>query len=197
MTFNVYYTERTQLDSSFLNRAWYDKPYQNLTLELHGVVYRYDLVPSGVFGGLVFSDSPGTYYRNNIQGVYHGRRLGPVADLREVLADDFNAVKVQEKTEPVRVQLHDVQAVEPTHVAVVTDPKTLTKLPLNKDVVFVSGVSDYTVHFTVEDTFGTSSDLRTHTLKADSVDNAVDKMFELADLLDQDIEVKGVYVSFE
>lgn len=199
MTFKVYYTERAQPNSSFVKRAWYDADYGTLTLELSGSVYSYQDVRASEYNSLVTADSPGTYYRENLQGRKSGHRLGPVADLQEEVnvrenVADYSAVKVWEKTEPVQIFQDTLKEADGN------DLLNTSRVRLNHDLgvlVDSSEEHNHTVYFTVYDIDGDQSAEREHTLKAKSVDNAIEKMFDLAELLDQDIDVKGVLVRFE
>lgn len=198
MTFNVYYSDRAQPDSSFINRAWYDDDSRVLSLELSGSIYKYEQVPSHVYHDLVEAYSPGTYYRQNIQGGnYSGRRLGPVTDLREVEVGkggfaNYDNVKVQDKTDPVQVFTSgNVTVKSDGALSVARVPLSVPAQKSNAPVEF-----DYTLHFVVL-VNGEEGSERSHTLKASNFDEAIEQMFGLADLLDQDIVLKGASVRFD
>lgn len=194
MTFNVYYSDRAQPDSSFINRAWYDDDSRVLSLELSGSIYKYEQVPSHVYHDLVDAYSPGTYYRQNIQGGgYSGRRLGPVTDLREIEVGKDGNYKVQDKTDPVQVFTNG-------NVTVKSDGAlSVARVPLSVPAQKSDGPVefDYTLHFVVLADDGEEGSERSHTLKASNLDEAIEQMFGLADLLDQDIVLKGASVRFD
>jgi hypothetical protein len=190
MTFNVYYTERAQPTSSLVKRAWYDSNSQRLALELHGSVYEYTGVPEWVYQSLVLAVSPGRYYGDKIKPNYGpGSRLGPVSDLREIASTGRFATVPAVRADAGYAPVFDLDAKRVQ--TGVTPQLSLTKDVDTKPVGKVE--YDHTVYFVLED----GSDERAHTFKATSLDDAVEKMFDLADLLDQDIEVKGVLVRFE
>lgn len=182
MTYNVYYTDRAQPDSSFVNRAWYDNTKSDLYVELHGSVYQYRNVPEFVFDELVAAESPGNYYSNYVKGRYHpGSRLGSISELREMRAlpnvqDVTKAeVRTSEGFAPV-VSLRNqplVQAETPS-LSLVKDVPTTVK----------SDARRYEFVFLLES--DETDTERTHTVYAESEDAALDELFELADKFDQD-----------
>lgn len=194
MTFNVYYSDRAQPDSSFINRAWYDDDSRVLSLELSGSIYKYEQVPSHVYHDLVDAYSPGTYYRQNIQGGgYSGRRLGPVTDLREIEVGKDGNYKVQEKTDPVQVFTNGNLTVKSDGAL------SVARVPLAAPVQAKTDGPvdfDYTLHFVLSDGSNESAE-RSHTLKASNFDEAIEQMFGLAELLNQKIVLKGASVRFD
>ncbi len=62
---------RTPLRSSALRQVDYDPDSEQMTLHFpNGRSATYSSVPSSVYDGLVNSDSPGTYFNQNIKGNY-------------------------------------------------------------------------------------------------------------------------------
>ncbi len=181
MTFNVYYTNRAQPNSSFVNRAWYDSTKQDLYVELQGSVYQYRNVPENAFNHLVEAPSPGRYYQDAIKGKFHpGSRLGPVADLREMRA--FPAV--QDVTTARKSQ--GFASLSNVYVGPQRTPET-PQLSLVKDVPTKVQSDERRYDFVfIIDSDETATE-RKHTIKAASEDAALDQLFELGDLLDQDI----------
>lgn len=206
MTFQVFYTDRAQPNSSFVKRAWYDNDYRNLYLELSGSVYAYHNIKAGEYVDLVTADSPGAYYREHIQGQRDGIRLGPVSDILEqkVNAYDGNVIPVLDTSKAAQVFPNGDVSFPNASVSgnAVDEPDLLNtvRVPLNKDVVVPVSDNveyDHTVYFTLHDGEKETVEEREHVLSAASVDDAIDKMFALAELLDQNIAVKGVLVRFE
>jgi len=186
MTFNVYYTGRAQLDSSFVNRAWYDRDTHTLTLELNNSVYQYAEVPAYVYDSLVYAPSAGTYYRQNISGLFAGGRLGPVTDMvqidRKAVLPPF-AVRQGEQVVPAAIAKVDLTKVQ--------------KIPLPAVGTQVGPqVFDYTLHFSLSDG-DQESEERSHTLKAASLDDAIEDLFDLADTLGRTLTLKGASVRFD
>lgn len=63
--------ERTPLLSSMLKQAEYNDELRELTVWfVSGQPYTFSGVPQHVFAGLRDADSPGSYYHQNIKGVY-------------------------------------------------------------------------------------------------------------------------------
>lgn len=213
MTFQVFYTDRAQPNSSFVKRAWYDNDYRNLYLELSGSVYVYHNIKAGEYVDLVTADSPGTYYREHIQGQRDGIRLGPVSDILEQKVNAFIDAFVAVDTSKAARVFPNGEFSTATNGGVsfpnlvvggnaVDEPDLLNtaRVPLNKDVVVPVSDNveyDHTVYFTLHDGEKETVEEREHVLSAASVDDAIDKMFALAELLDQNIAVKGVLVRFE
>lgn len=181
--FNVYYTDRAWPDSEFVDRVWYDSTKSDLYLELHGAVYQYRNVPGSVFQTLINAESPGRYYTYNVKGKYNpGSRLGSVSDLREMRAP----INVQDVTKAEVRTAEGFAPVVSLRSQPLVDVPTLS-LSLVKDVPEQVKSEDrrYDFVFTIEsDSTGTE---RKHSLTASSEDEALDKLFELGDLLDQDI----------
>lgn len=196
MTFNVYYTDRAQPDSSFINRVWYDAKSSRLALELHGDVYEYNNVPPFVYRELVEAESAGTYYRTKVRSQYGpGSNLGSTLGMREMKVDVDLTKTFRDPGHPnLRLLLDSDGPLKFADGGTFAKDGTVTlpHLSLVQDTTDMVEY-DHTVYFTVAQ----SDDEKTHTLKAASMDAALDAMFDLADKLDQDIEVKGVLVRFE
>jgi hypothetical protein len=204
MTFNVYYTDRAELDSTFVNRAWYDGTRNRLALDLNGVVYEYYDVQPATYHDLVNAPSAGTFYRKNIQGARHGQRLGEGWDVNEVQRDavfvpDYSAVKVQDKTAPVQLSAQDGSwSVQSDGQAQFLNIARVPLAGYSVDKKADAPVTfDYTIHFVILTQDNVESKERSHSLKASSLDEALEEMFALADLLDQDIVLKGASVRFD
>ena len=68
--------DSVQLQSSMLGSASYSDAEQTLDLVLvDGTVYKYWLVPRGVFEGLAVAPSPGQYFWSAIRNRYPYRRI--------------------------------------------------------------------------------------------------------------------------
>jgi hypothetical protein len=213
MTFNVYYTDHTDLDSSFVDQAWYDDTRNRLTLDLNGVVYEYYDVQKATYTDLVTAPSAGTFYRKNIQGVRHGQRLGYEWEANEVATSRTATQPVVDVTKAEEVHFHNGGYIRRDGSAsfpnvkvgeVVVAEKDLTKVekfPLaTESASFFSDEPvkyNYTVQFVVLTDDDEESDERSHTLTASSLDDAIEDMLELAYLLDQDIVLKGASVRFD
>jgi hypothetical protein len=207
MTFNVYYTHHADLDSSFVDEAWYDDTRNRLVLNLNGTVYEYYDVQKAVYDDLVSAPSAGSFYRKNIQGARKGNRLGYEWEAREV-----------EQTKPSEVRFHNGGVIRSDGYAefpsvskvgeiavkasavtpgVLTDATKIGKLSLAKDVEKkVADTFEYTLQFVIEGDDG-DSDERSHTLKAANLDEAIESFLDLASLLDQAVRLKGASVRFE
>jgi hypothetical protein len=217
MTFNVHYTHHADLDSSFVDEAWYDDTRHRLVLNLNGVIYEYYDVQKAVYDDLVSAPSAGTFYRKNIQGARKGNRLGYEWEVREVEAERVTT-QVTNTFNPNEVHFHNggvirrdgyaefpsiskvgevavkASAVTP---GVLTDATKIGKLSLAKDVEKkVADTFDYTLQFVIEGDEG-DSDERSHTLKAANLDEAIESFLDLANLLDQAVRLKGASVRFE
>lgn len=195
MTFNVYYTDRAELDSTFVEHAWYDNTRNRLALQLNDVVYEYYDVQKATYQDLISAPSAGTFYRRNIQGARHGQRLGNSWEVTEVAVSDYSNVKVQDKTDPVRV----FATTDGSVVADSSGALNIARVPLAVYAEKKDGPVkfDYTLQFVVLAEDEAEGDEREHTLQASSLDEAVEEMFALADLLDQDIVLKGASVRFD
>ena len=195
--FNVYYTDRAQLDSAFIERVWYDNRDGELSIEMNGLVYSYDNVPSHTYEDFVRAESAGRFYRDYIQGTLRGRRRGPVSDLVAVGVDKhLGSVEVR-NVETANVvnwaqPAQEVQKSGASTLAYQTTPLKQGFLPLNKDVV-VNTAYEHTLFFTVDD----NSEERKYVVKANSMDDAIENFFNLVKALDVDVELKGVLVRFE
>jgi len=194
MTVNVDYTKRALLDSTAIDRAWYNEDSQELFLELHGVIYRYDNVKDWEYNALTTTASAGSYYRNYIRGHHHGDRLGPVSDLVE-----RNTKVVTANTARTRVGLGDLNFYpgQPEKKQVVQGLAIGVKphLPLTKDAPTKESRGEYA--HTMEFTVGNDTTEKTHVVFADSMDDAIEDFFELVAKLGQTVTLKGVHVRFE
>lgn len=217
MTFTVYYTDRAQPDSEFIERAWYNENTKVLTLELHGVVYAYESVRPWQYQNLVNASSPGTYYRQNIKGnhEHRGQRLGPVSDLIQVsVAGLAQSVKTPDEVRfgnggvirrdgyahfPLFKADENVISAQDVVPNVVVDATKVAKYSLatNDAAVKAPDTYDYTLQFVLVDNNVEQSQERSHTLKAASLDDAITEMINLADLLGQEIILKGASVRFD
>jgi hypothetical protein len=73
------YTDKTDLDSSWLKAAYYNTVTGELAVEMsNGSSYAYTNVPSKIFAGIRQSISAGSYYNRNIQGQYTNAYGGSV-----------------------------------------------------------------------------------------------------------------------
>lgn len=189
MTFNVYYTERAQPNSSFVDRAWYDDTRSRLSLELHGQVYEYDSVHYATYDSLIHAASPGSYYREHIKGVNHGRYLGPVANMVEVKTS-------HDVPEPVSVGAFNPNSVRFHNGYQPLPVQSQKKFSLAQSNDKLPEKLDYTLHFVLED-HNSVSDERSHTLQATSLDDAIDQFLDLVGKLNQNVVLKGASVRFE
>lgn len=188
MTFTINYTNVVQPDSEAVDRAFYNDRTNDLFLELHGVVYQYSNVLPAHYNNLVNAASVGTYFRNVIRPHYSpARRLGPIAEARLSAVGEATAVQQIHPVVEPEVQLSGVSA--PVSVPPV-------RLNLNKDVTQKTPVhhDDYTFFFTING--NESAGEKEHTVKAKSLDDALEDVFDFAGLLGVELSVKRVLISF-
>ena len=209
MTFNLHFTHHADLDSSFVDEAWYDATRNRLTLNLNGTVYEYFDVQKATYDDLVSEPSAGTFYRKNIQGARHGNRLGYEWEAREVgRADQSEEVRFNDggflrrdgyasfpNLQEQRESVIEAKTVVP---GTLTDLTKIGKVSLAKDAPTKASPEtfDYTLQFVIEGDDG-DSDERSHTLNAANLDEAIDTFLDLANLLDQAVRLKGASVRFE
>jgi hypothetical protein len=170
----INYTRSTQPTSDAVDRAWYNDDTKELFLELHGVVYKYSDVPSHIYNDFLDAASKGGFYRSTIRNYGPAIRIG----------SDFVAKRIDNAT---------VKTVQPIQGTVHVAP--LPKLSLNKDVQPKAADGRYEHHFTF--TVAGVEGVRKHIVKADGMDAAINELFEVAALFNQDITLKSVTVNFE
>jgi hypothetical protein len=180
MTFTVRFTNRAWPDSEVVDRVWYDNTAEDLYVELHGYVYKYPNVPERVYEEFVNAGSVGRFYGNSIKGKYRpASRLGPVSDLAEVRV----LAKATKVEAPNTADLNRLTVSQARAVVTGTPQLSLTKDVPAKHVGQVENAYEFT--FVLEGDENKAQ--RKHTLKASSEDEALDELFELGRLLDQDI----------
>jgi hypothetical protein len=179
----ILYTHKATPNSTAVEQVWYNYNTKELYLDLHNVVYRYSHVPVSVYNNLLNADSKGQYYRDKIRNYGPAARLGPAINLGKRVDPAPVAFRTEE-VKPVRLS--------GTSFTLPSTTKTLTpQLSLAKDV----SNSDYVHEFTF--VIAGSEDRKQHTVKASSMDDAVERMFEFASLFNTDIVLKAVTVYFE
>jgi hypothetical protein len=182
----ILYTHKATPHSTAVEQVWYNYNTKELYLDLHNVVYRYSHVPVSVYNNLLNADSKGQYYRDEIRNYGPAARLGPAINLGTRVDNSPVAFRTEDDTEQFRVFRSGATATTST-------AKTLTpQLSLAKDVDNSGYAHEFT--FVIN---GSDEDRKQHTVKASSMDDAVERMFEFASLFNTDIVLKAVTVYFE
>ncbi len=79
MSVNFVYTSESDLDSSWLNRAYYNSDTREMAVVTRDLdSYIYEDVEYARFEDLVKVKSPGSYYNRFIRGLYTNKYLSPV-----------------------------------------------------------------------------------------------------------------------
>jgi len=179
------FTETHDVDSSAVDTLSYNENTQELVVDWHNDLYKYDGVSKERFDKVLNASSVGreaqSIKREFGPGEYLGR-FGNVAFMPEKV----KATSVGDEPAPVESQEQTPEGTETAEVA-------SDYFPLTVGRVEVGSYYTYTVDF--EDENGIDKD---YTPKGvSSVDEAVQAVEEIADMLDKDFTIKGVYVSFE
>lgn len=194
MTETLKYTRKASPDSEAVDQAWYDDEDHNLYLELHGTVYKYANVPAHAYEDLVSASSAGQFYQRSIRPYY-----GPAVNL----GSSRYLTKVTRlglrTNEPVKsVFTYQVEQVQDTKVQASGTSKQVADgnvyLSLKKVAPAVpSGGYDHHFTFTVAGVEG----VKTHSVKAEGMDQAIEQLFALGKTFNQDITLKSVTVNFD
>ena len=202
MTEIKYTTAHEELDSSLVWDVWYDAETRKAYVNLETVVYAYSDVPASAVDALVYAPSIGRHYNGSVFGAKGfkrefgpGEKLGYLADLtlreREVaLASGGTITASGNLAAPGVVGKNLTYA--PNAKVTTTDSNTANgrvSLRVIEDANAAPVVHKraMTVHFE-------SNGSRTHSLRAESVDEAVDAVKEVAKMLGVNVMVTGVFV---
>jgi len=189
----VEYTHAESLDSSAIDEALYNENTRELTLDLNGNYYRYPNVPKHVWEALLEAPSAGRFYRETVKKNY-----GPAESLGSLNWDEFNEVKIEDKTTEnvihVPANRWGGYAVGTPKDLKVTDDTVVTTTTNVFNLTAAAPSADVRKHAV---TFEVNGVRRTHNLKAESVDEAVQAVNDIADMLSLTFVVKEVTVYFD
>lgn len=163
-------------DSSLVDEVYYNDNNGDLYVGLHNTVYKYSKVPCEVANKFNTADSAGTFYNTKIKGQYQSEIVGrwPTLTYTEV-----DVVVSGPGT--------------PSVVVNVTGPTTAFSLKPFEDPRKVEDVErDYAIIFEVDGLNG----FRTHRLKSNSVDEAVQAVLDLGKMLELTFIVREVIITF-
>lgn len=187
------FTHATAVESSAVDEVYYNANTQDLAVDLHDEVYVYHDVPKDRYESLVSADSVGRAFREVKQEFGPSEHLGNWGHVNYVLVNEETAWETPYITSGK------------ISTAAVGTPKNLTYAPDAKVednassggylTLSPSPVSDTLREHRV--TFEVDGRTRTHTLRTDSVDSAVEAVLEIAEMLDLTFRVKEVTVVFE
>lgn len=202
------YTHKFTANSSFIASAAYDADSQELVVFLdNDRSYLYHNVPLSVYRDFevgkstnwLVKFSQGRFYNSVVKKQY-----GPAAEID--LWDD----EIVEKSVPA-ADMSDVTKAEPVNTTssngysvqlTANSSAGVERLTQLHNATFSLSIPEtkeesvqrtHVVHFTVEG----GNDVKTYSVEAGSVSEAVDALSKATDALGLDINVKGVYVSFE
>jgi len=223
----IEYTHSGFPDSSAVDEVYYNENTNELTLCLHGVYYRYSNVFKRAYDELMAARSKGRFYREHIQRLYKpARRLGWRSEVDEIknVQPTVEMPTGQSRHTEWRNSWQDKDGsfyAQPSvlprgeingaglyttgearglsgHSADAGTPKALVETPNTVITnVFVGGEDVTTQKYEVNFVVGDSEDLRTHNLKASSVEEALDAVYEIGDMLDLTFKIKSVTIYFE
>lgn len=194
---NIAYTRQVAIgNSSLVDEVYYNENTRDLYVDLDGPVYKYRGVPVEVVDKFEAAASAGAFYNTEIKRVF-----GPGDDLGHWEHLDYDAEDVEVKTTgltvynagniPAQTVYHAGGIVSATTPNTVHNTFSLKPFP---EGIKVEGVErEYAVTFEVIGIL----DHKTHTLKASSVDEAVQTVLDLGKMLGLNFIVREVCIRFE
>jgi hypothetical protein len=205
MTFNYSHGD-AEIDSTLVYEAYYNATKKELALVFHGgLSYIYKGVPFHHYQNLVDASSPGRYYNQNIKGKYDSVYNGYVGYDSEIefvrgfAAADMNSIVNNANTVTIIGSAGGVAGVGGSSSGVGT-PKNLSYAvdAVVDDKKFdLSTPNKVTSHYTVRFTVGDDETLRANSLEATSIDEALVKTQEVAEMLDLSFNIREVTLHFE
>lgn len=181
------YTEYTEPNSSAVEIVYYNRDTNDLVVQLNsGDAYRYSNVPKAVFD--VFTDksrSAGRHYAVTVKREYGpGTPEGYVPYYDEV---------------PVRAAVTDVTRSKNLSYAAgaVVDGQQVTDKQRYFDLLTTPQATEAKLLHRVDFTVEGGTEVKSYDVEAVNVDAAVEALAEVSYALSLNLDVKGVYVSFE
>jgi len=154
-----------------------------------GDIYQYSNVPASVVEAFKEAPSAGAFYNQRIKPVYGpGKNLGPWTGVK------YDREEVEAPKQQITLVSSGTVTVVPQTTTVAAQ-STFSLKPFNDNgVAKVEGIErDYVVTFEVDGLDGR----KTHRLKSDTVDNAVQSVLDLGKMLDLTFIVREVTITFE
>lgn len=198
---NYQYTHAFEdLGSSLVWDVWYDEPTKTAYLDLNGEVYAYENVPFDAVETLVQASSVGRAYNGTLFNKGFKQSYGPGTHISDVSYFSVNAAEREAATTAaapgvVPKNLTYAPNASASHVgAYVSLGNSNTTATPAPRVRLATDEANPEVHKRAMTVHFESNGSRTHSLRAESVDEAVDAVKKVAEMLGVNVMVTGVFV---